>query len=265
MTVERIRSADGTEIAFERAGDGPAVILIGGALNDRGSPRELADALAERFTVIRYDRRGRGDSGDTPPFAVAREVEDLDALIEATGGSASLFGHSSGAALALETARGRTSVARLALYEPPFIVDDTRAPLPDDYVEHLDELVAAGDRGGAVAYFLTTGVGVPAPQVEAMRSMPMWPWLEGLAHTISYDGRAMGDHMDGRPFADGEWDDVTQPTLVLDGGDSPAWARNACRALADALPNARSETLPGQTHEVATDVLAPILDRFFSA
>jgi pimeloyl-ACP methyl ester carboxylesterase len=260
--IETTRSSDGTTIAFERSGDGPAVILVGGALNDRTSPMRLAERLAERLTVVRYDRRGRRDSGDTPPYAVEREVEDLDALIAAAGGSASLFGHSSGAALCLEAARRGSAVPKLALYEPPFIVDDTRTPAPEDYVEHLDALVAAGARGDAVAYFMEAGVGLPANMVAGMRSMPMWPGLETLAHTISYDGRVMGGHLSGRPLPEGEWAAVTQPTLILDGGDSPAWIRNACRALAAALPNAEDRTLDGQTHDVAPEVLAPVLEPF---
>ena len=262
--METTRSADGTQIAFEREGEGPVAIIVGGALNDRNSSLELARRLAERFTAVRYDRRGRGDSGDTPPYAVEREVEDLDAVIAAVGGSASAIGHSSGAALILESAKRGSSLSKLALYEPPYIVDDTRPALPADYVAHLDELVASGDRGGAVMYFMITGVGLPESMVRGMPTMPMWPALEALAHTISYDGRVMGDRMSGGGFAEGEWSAVTQPALVMDGGDSPDWARNACRALADALPNAEYRTLDGQTHEVAPEVLAPELDRFFS-
>jgi pimeloyl-ACP methyl ester carboxylesterase len=265
MTFETVRSDDGTTIAFERSGDGPPVIVVGGALNDRGSAVELAGALARRFTAVRYDRRGRGDSGDTPPYAVEREVEDLAAVIAGIGDSASVIGHSSGAALCLEAARLGAPVTRLALYEPPFVVDATRAAVPADYVQHLDELVAAGDRGGAVAYFMQAGVGLPSEAVAGMRSMPMWPWLETMAHTIAYDGRVMGEHLAGRPFAPGEWTAVTQPTLVMDGGDSPEWARNAVRALAEALPNAEHLTIEGQTHDVAPSVIAPILDTFFSA
>jgi pimeloyl-ACP methyl ester carboxylesterase len=262
--TETARSKDGTTIAFDTVGDGAAVILVPGALNTRGDMPPYVDALSPSFRVVAYDRRGRGDSGDTPPYAVEREVEDLDAVIEAVGGRASLVGFSSGAALALETARRSADVERVVAYEAPFIVDDTREPVPADYVARLDELVANGERGEAVAYFMVTGVGMPADMVEGMRSMPMWPGLEALAHTIAYDGRAMGDHMSGRPFADGEWDDVTVPVLVADGGDSPPWMHNGARALADALPNATYRTLAGQTHQVAPEALAPAVTEFLA-
>jgi pimeloyl-ACP methyl ester carboxylesterase len=265
MTFETVRSDDGTTIAFERKGAGPVVVLVPGALNDRHTMGDLAGALSQRRTVIRYDRRGRGDSTDTPPYAVEREIDDLDAIIAAVGGSVSAAGFSSGAALALEAAKRGTSIERLAVYEPPFIVDDSRPPAPEDYVAHLDDLVAAGARGDAVAYFMQAGVGLPAEMVAGMRSMPMWPALEGLAHTIAYDARVMGEHIAGRPFAEGEWEAVRQPVLVLDGGASPDWARNGCRALAAALPDAEHRTLDGQTHDVAPHALAPALAEFFGA
>ena len=262
--IETVRSKDGTEIACETVGDGPPLILVQGALNRRTDAPPFVEALRGEFSVVAYDRRGRGDSGDTPPFAVAREVEDLAAIVASVGGAAFLCGFSSGGALALEAARRGAGVTRLAVYEAPFIVDDTRPAVPEDYVEHLEALVADGARGDAVAYFMGTGVGLPAEMVAGMRSSPMWPGLEALAHTISYDGRAMGDHMSGRPFRPGEWDDVRAPVLVLDGGDSPPWQRNGARALADALPDAEYRTLEGQTHQVAPEVLAPVLMDFFS-
>lgn len=178
-TTERARSADGTEIAFELAGDGRPLVVVGGALNARGSAGPLVEALSSSFTVIAYDRRGRGDSGDTAPYAVEREIEDLVAVIRAVGGPALLLGHSSGAALALEAARGRSDVDALVVYEPPFVVDDTRPPVPDGYVRRLDELVGDGRRGDAVAYFLEAGVGLPRAAVDGMRVSPMWPSLEG--------------------------------------------------------------------------------------
>jgi pimeloyl-ACP methyl ester carboxylesterase len=263
MTVETVRAADGTPIALERRGAGPTLVIVGGALNDRASAGELAERLAARFTALTYDRRGRGDSGDTPPYAVEREIEDLDAVVAAGGGSAFAVGHSSGAALTLRAVIAGTPLTRIALYEPPFIVDDTRDPLPEDYVEHLDDLIAAGARGDAVAYFLET-IGMPPEMVAGMRQAPMWPGLEALAHTIAYDGRVMGSDMSGRPFAEDTWASVLIPTLVLDGGESPAWQRNGARALADALPNAEYRTLAGQTHQVSDDVLVPELERFFA-
>ena len=163
--MSEVRSADGTTITFERSGDGPSLILLGGALSTGQAAGPLASLLAPSFTTFAYDRRGRGESGDTPPYAVDREIEDLAALIEEAGGEAFVYGHSSGAGLALEAAAYGLSIARLTLYEPPFIVDDSRPPLPSDWVERLDELIAAGRRGEAVEYFLTVGVGIPARHV----------------------------------------------------------------------------------------------------
>lgn len=257
-----VTSDDGTTISFDRSGEGAAVILVGGALSDRSAAGPLAALLARRFTVFSYDRRGRGDSGDTPPYAVEREVEDIGALIAEAGGSASVFGHSSGAALALEAARG-LPITKLALYEPPFIVDDSRLPLPSDYVTRLTELVSTGRRGDALEYFLVTGPGVPADAVAQMRAAPSWPAMEQVAHTLAYDGTVMGDTMSGRPLPIDRWSSVRMPVLVMDGGASPAWARNAVRALADALPHAERRTLEGQTHGADPEVLAPVLEVFF--
>ena len=184
--MDRITSADATTIAFDRWGQGPALILVGGALSDRSAAVGLAGKLAPHFTVIAFDRRGRGDSGDTAPYAVEREVEDIVALLDEAGGSAFVFGHSSGAVLALETARTFPArVPKLAVYEPPFIVDDSRSPLPADYAAQLETLVSEGCRGDAVAYFLTTGPGVPAEVVESMRGEEYWPSLEAIAHTLA--------------------------------------------------------------------------------
>jgi pimeloyl-ACP methyl ester carboxylesterase len=257
-------SADGTSIAFDRIGDGPPLVLVGGALSDRRAAGPLAALLAGAFTVIGYDRRGRGDSGDTPPYEVGREVEDVRALIEAVGGPAFVFGHSSGAVLALEaTARG-VGVAKLALYEPPFIVDDSRPPLPEDYLPRLEELLAAGERGEAVAYFMRVGPGVPEEMLEGMRGSPMWAQMEALAHTLPYDGRVMGDTMLGRPLPSGRWSSVAVPTLVMAGGASPEWQGNAARALADVLPDATYRTLEGQTHGFDPGPMAEELRGFFT-
>jgi pimeloyl-ACP methyl ester carboxylesterase len=263
--AEHVRSNDGTQIAFDRSGDGPPVILIGGALSDRGAAGVLAAQVAGAHTVVDYDRRGRGDSGDTPPYAVEREIEDLDALIEEVGGSAAVFGHSSGAALALRAVVHGSGIAKLAVYEPPFIVDDSRPNLPADYVEHLEALAAAGERSEAVAYFMTTGVGVPSEVVDQMRGAPMWPGMEALAHTIAYDGRVMGEQMGGSPLPASWADDITLPTLVLDGGNSPPWQHHATAALAELLPHARHRTLEGQDHGADPTVLAPILLEFLAS
>ena len=262
--MNTVTSRDGTEIAFGRAGEGPPIILVGGALSDRSAARPLSARLASDFTVLAFDRRGRGDSGDTPPYAVEREIEDIDALIGEAGGSPFVFGHSSGAVLALEAAARGLGIAKLALYEPPFIVDDTRPPLPEDYLTHLAELLSAGGRADAVEYFMTVGAGVPADGVRQMRAEPMWPALEKLAHTLTYDGAIMGDTVRGKPLDAERWTSVRTPTIVMDGGESPPWQRNATRALAEILPGAQHRTLEGQAHGAAPEVLAPALKEFLA-
>jgi pimeloyl-ACP methyl ester carboxylesterase len=263
--MNTVTSKDGTMIAFDPSGDGPPLLVVGGALNDRHAAATLAGLLAPGFTVYAYDRRGRGDSGDTPSYAVEREVEDLQALVEDAGGTTFAFGHSSGAVLALETAVATPGITKLVLYEPPFIVDDSRPPLPGDFVEHLRELTATGRRGEAVEYFMTTGVGAPAEAIPSMRESQYWPSLEALAHTLWYDGVIMGDNMVGKPLSADRWSSVTIPTLVIDGGGSPPSLRNAAHQLADVLPNGRRLTMEGQTHEVDPALLAPVLTEFLTS
>jgi hypothetical protein len=255
-------SRDGTAIALDRTGDGPAVVIVGGALVDRSSNAPLAALLSERFTVLNYDRRGRGASGDAPPHAVEREVEDLEAIVDEAGGSAFAFGTSSGGNLVLAAARRGVPITKLALWEPNFVVDDSRTPLPPDYVDHLGELVASGRRGDAVAYFLTAATGMPEDFVAPMREMPMWPGMEAGAHTLAYDGAVVGDSMSGKPLSADDWNAVSAETLVLDGGTTP-WLSGGAQAIAAALPHATHRTLAGQTHDVAPDVLAPALVEFF--
>jgi pimeloyl-ACP methyl ester carboxylesterase len=261
--VQKVASKDGTTIAFDKTGQGPSIILVSGALGDRSAATSLTPLLLSHFTVFAYDRRGRGDSGDKAPYAVEREVEDIDALITEAGGSAFVYGHSSGAVLALEAAARGLAIARLALYEPPFIVDDNHPLLPKDYVARLDTLVAVGRRGDAVEFFMKAAVGVPDEVIAQMRQSPMWAGLEKMAHTLAYDGTIMDDNMAGKPLRAKQWASVAIPTLVIDGGASEAWARNAVQALADALPNAQRRTLAGQMHNVDPAVLAPILVEFF--
>jgi pimeloyl-ACP methyl ester carboxylesterase len=263
--METVTSADGTTIAFDRSGHGPAVILVAGATAKRADPGNaaLADLLAEQFTVYNYDRRGRGDSTDIPPYAVEREIEDIAALLEEAGGSAYVYGISSGGVLALEAARRLPSITKLAMYEPPFIVDDSRPPRPDDYVQQLDKMTAKGRRGDAVAYFMTEAAGVPAEFVAGMRGQPFWPALEAVAHTIAYDGRVMGNTMSGKPLP-AEWASITTPTLVVDGGNNPTFHTGA-QALADLLPDAQHRTLGGQEHNVDPQAIAPVLAEYFAA
>lgn len=261
-----VKSKDGTSIAFSRTGKGPPIILVDGALGHRAfnpAGSELASLLGPRFNVVTYDRRGRGESGDTPPYSPAREVEDLDAVIAEVGGSALVVAVSSGAALALDAAAQGRAIAKLALYEPSFIVDNTRPPIPTNYVSRLKELVSSGRRGDAVEFFMTTAVGVPAGVVAQMRMAPIWPTMEAVAHTLAYDGETLGDSMSGKPLSKKRWASVSVPTLIIDGGASPAWLRNAAQALTDLLPNAERRTLEGQTHNVDAKVLAPVLEEFF--
>lgn len=263
--METAVSKDGTVIAFDRVGEGTPLILVGGATTTRADVAPLAAALAPHFAVFNYDRRGRGESGDTPPYAVAREVEDIAAMIGAAGGSALVFGHSSGAILALEAARALGSkITKLAVYEPPFIVDDSRPPLPRDYVARLDALIAQNRRSEAVALLMTEAAGVPAEFVAQMRDTPMWAASETVAHTIAYDGAIVGDTMSSSPAPLRKFAAVTIPTLVLDGGASPASMHHGAQALVDVLPDARLHTLPGQDHGPAPDVLVPVLSKFFA-
>ena len=257
-------SADGTRIAYEVTGTGPALVLVDGALCHRamGPSRPTAEALAGAFTVFAYDRRGRGESGaGEAPYAVEREVEDLAAVAEAAGGRVSLLGFSSGAALALEAARSGVRVERLATYEAPFIVDDTHAPNDPRLPERMAELVSAGRRGDAVKLFMRT-VGAPGFVVAMMRLMPAWRKLTAVAHTLPYDLTIVVPHEQGRPLPDGYYDAVTVPTLVMAGGKSPQYMRNAQAAIAEAVPDARLEVLAGQTHMVKPKALAPVVTEF---
>jgi pimeloyl-ACP methyl ester carboxylesterase len=261
--AEKTKSADGTHIAYERIGDGPPLIIVGGAWNTRRSGAELAERLAENFTVYGYDRRGRGDSGDTQPYAVEREVEDLEAVIEAAGGSAALFGHSSGGALAIETTARSVTVSKLAVYEIPYIVDHSRPPLADDYIGHIDELIATGRRSEVVSYFRTEAVGMPAETAEQMAGSPRTASMESLAHTVAYDGRVMlRGSMNGGPLPTKWRDSVTVPTLVMNGRDSPAWLHSAARALVMLLPDVCYRTLEGQDHAASPEAVARQLEEF---
>jgi pimeloyl-ACP methyl ester carboxylesterase len=262
--VGKVFSKDGTAIAFERIGYGLPVILIDGALCYRGMGQsgQLAELLAPHFTVFTYDRRGRGASGDTAPYAVEREVEDIAALLGEAGGSAFVWGTSSGAVLALEAANRLSGIRKLALYEAPFIVDDTR-PTTEDGWDRISVAVAADRRSDAVKLFLKL-VGVPGFVRALMPLMiPMWWKLKAVAHTLPYDGAVVRDNQRGKPLPAGRWASVTIPALVMDGGNSPAWMRHANGSLASVLPNARYQTLQGQTHMLKPKAHAPILVEFF--
>lgn len=259
-------SKDGTAIAIDRTGRGPALVFVDGAMCYRasGPSQPMAAALADHFTVFTYDRRGRGDSGDTSPYDVQREVDDLEAVIREAGGQAFVFGVSSGAALALEAASRGVPMRKLALYEAPFFVDDSRPALPDDFVPTMNAALAAGRRADAVKMFMKL-VGVPGVFIMMMRLMPAWPKLTAVAHTLPYDLAIVGPYQKGRPLPATRWTGATLPTLVMDGGKSPVWMRNATRSLAAVVPNATYRTLEGQTHMVKPKALAPPLVEFFRA
>ena len=257
-----VTSADGTVIAYERTGRGPALVLVDGALCHRaaGPMRPLAALLRERFTVHAYDRRGRGESSDTTPYAVAREIEDLQALIEEAGGGAYVYGISSGAALTLTAAAAGLPITKLALYEPPFMAEVEDGARIKEYTERLGELLGAGRAGDAVELFMTN-VGVPAPAVAGIRAQPGWAMLEAIAPTLAYDDQVLGDGSVPRDLARA----ISVPALVLAGAASPQSLQRAARATADALPTAEHRTLDGQTHDVSPDALAPVLAAFFAA
>ena len=262
-------SKDGTAITFDQSGQGPALILVGGATSTRRDQAPLAEVLAAQFTVVTYDRRGRGDSGDTLPYAVEREVEDIDALINEAGGSAFVFGHSSGAVLTLEAARLLPAkIMKLAVYEPPFFIDDSRPPAPANFATQLSDLIASGQPGEAVVSFMTL-VGMPVQMLNDMRQSPMWPRLEAIAPTLVYDMLVIGDTESGDPLTLRRWATVTVPTLVMDGTvffgstEQHAFLRHGAQELAAILPHAHRRTLEGQDHGPAITMLAPALQEFF--
>jgi pimeloyl-ACP methyl ester carboxylesterase len=255
----RVHSCDGTPIAYELMGIGPAVILVGGGLDDGSENAPLASELAERLTVYNYARRGRGESGDIPPYAVAREIEDIEALIGEAGGSAHLYGVSSGGALALEAAAAGLAVGRVAVYEVPYGVGNDAARRHRRYLEQLAALLADGRRADALELFMRVA-GSSKEGIEEARRSPVWPSLEALAHTLAYDAACLGD---GLPPTD-RLAQISQPILVLTGGTDDFFER-AADALAAALRWGERQTLQGQSHVADPSVVAPLLARFFGA
>ncbi|KJS55632.1 hydrolase [Streptomyces rubellomurinus subsp. indigoferus] len=262
--MNTVVSADGTTLACTVTGSGPAVVLVDGALCHRnfGPGAAIAEQLAAHHTVWTYDRRGRGASGDTAPFAVSREIEDLAAVIAAAGGSARVVAFSSGAALALRAAAAGVAIDRLAVYEPPFSTEDGQGARFDGYVDELTAALAEGRRGDAVAAFMTF-VGLPRPMLDGMRNSPVWPAFEAVAPTLAYDAAALGEQA-GAAVPVELLAGVAVPTLVLDGGASPELLRAPARAVAAAVPGAEYRTLADQTHEVAAEAIAPELLKFFA-
>jgi pimeloyl-ACP methyl ester carboxylesterase len=263
MTEGRAASKDGTAIAYERSGAGPALILVDGALCSRefGPSRKLARLLAHHFTVYTYDRRGRGQSSDTPPYSAAREVEDIAALVEHSGGTASLLGLSSGGALALEAAAAGLPVRKVVAYEPPY-VEDAAPHGGAAHERRLQHLVAGGNRGGAVTYFMKDMIGAPGPVVVMIRLMP-WVWrkLKAVAHTLPYDAALMTEFRIPRArFAA-----IGVPTLVVNGSKTDARIKDAAKAIASVVPRALHRELSGQTHNVKPEALTPLVVEFLAA
>lgn len=265
--MSTVTSRDGTTISYTRTGDGPALILVDGALCFRafGPMLELAAQLDKDFTVYIYDRRGRGESSDTQPYAIEREIEDIAALIEVAGGSAFVHGMSSGAVLALMAASKLPTITKVSAYEPPLAIDASRPVTVENYLEQLDALLAANRRGDAVELFMQL-VGTPAEMVAGMRQSPAWPTFESIAPTLHYDGIIVENPAlrQSLPpaFAD-ELASIQAPTLVMAGGASPDWMRNAAQTIAKTTPGARYRVLEGQTHQVESASLAPALTEFF--
>jgi pimeloyl-ACP methyl ester carboxylesterase len=254
-------SPDGTTIAFDQFGGGPPVIMAAGAFNTRTTTEPLAKALEQRFTVLNYDRRGRGDSGDTTPYAVEREIEDIGALIAAAGGSASVFGYSSGAILTLQAAASGLEITHLVLYEPPFRPDDSYPPPPADLAEQVATLVAAGRRGDAVELYQIKAIGIPEDVVAQMRHAPFRPGLEAIAHTLAYDAAICGD----MSLPTGLLASVATPALVICGEQSVPMLRAAARAAAEKLPSGRLASLPGQSHDINPEATAPVIADFLAS
>lgn len=251
-------SADGTSLAYASRGEGPPVILVSGAMSTGDTVAPLAEALADRFTAVVYDRRGRGASGDTQPYAVEREVEDLAALIGAVGGEAALYGVSSGGALALRAAASGLPVRRIAVYEVPFAVYEGGAEERAEYTERLTSALEQDRRGDAVELFLRlTGLGEGL--IQGARQSPMWPGMESIAPSLAYDDAVMGDGL----VPEARLASITAPVLSLAGGASPEWMREAARIVADTTPRGTCRVLERQSHMVEPEVLAPVLAEFF--
>ena len=260
--MSSVTSADGTRIDFARWGDGPdAVICIGGATQFRGMDPQtdrLAELVAaEGLTAVVYDRRGRGGSGDTQPWSLDREVEDLAALVEEVGGSSALYSSSSGAAVALAAASGAVPVTGLALYEPPFFPGQSQQ-------QHLDELrrlLAEDDRDGAMRYNMREVIGLPPEVVDGMPQAPWWPTVLTVAPTLVYDLQTVHD-VNTDPDWEARWAEVTMPTIVYSGDQTFPGLPEAADAVAAAIPQASRRVLAGQGHGPAPEAMAPVLVEF---
>jgi hypothetical protein len=260
--VQTVTSKDGTAIAYERFGEGPPLIAVCGATCDRALMRSTAQAFGERFSTLNYDRRGRGDSGDTRPYAVEREIEDIAALIDQAGGSAHLYGHSSGAALVLHAVAAGLPVRRFVLHDPPYSPDERSArDEARSFAQGIGDLLAEGRHAEALEAFYR-GTGMPDEAIAGMREAPNWPGLVALAPTLAYDSAVMGDIERGGAIPGDLAVRAARPGLVLVGGDSPPFMLEVGRRLADLLPDGRCRVIEGQGHVVAPAVLAPIVADF---
>ncbi|MFB9840839.1 alpha/beta fold hydrolase [Mucilaginibacter ginsenosidivorans] len=260
--MAQVTSKDGTPIAYEKTGSGLPLILVDGAMcsRDFGPMPKLAQYLANNFTVITYDRRGRNESGDTKPYAVEREIEDIDALIGEAGGSAYVYGISSGAALALAAAASELNITKLALYEPPFDVSDEGHHAPADALAQLKALVTQDRRADAVKYFMKDIIGIPPLVVFMMTLFPIWKKLKAVAHTLPYDITIL----DGFGLPEERARSVKVRTLVSGGDKSQVLLRNSVKKLAGVMPNSELRMLKGQTHNVSEKAIGPVLVEFFN-
>ncbi|MEO8759085.1 MAG: alpha/beta fold hydrolase [Devosia sp.] len=262
-----VTSKDGTKIGYSVIGAGPAIVLVDGALCWRasGPAGPLAEQLKDQFTVYTYDRRGRGESGDTKPYAIAREVEDLDAVIAASGGSTAVYAISSGVPLALAAANSGAPITRMVLYEAPLITDTSRPPTDPQYAAKMDALIAKGDNAGAVKHFMKNGVGLPGFAILMMQLMGVMKKLAPVGPTLAYDTALVFPYWTRAAIPAGTWSNVTIPVLDIGGGKSDAWMQNAQVAISKTLPNATHKTLPGQNHMVAPTAIAPMIKEFIAA
>ena len=262
-----VTSKDGTRIGYSVVGSGPALVLVDGALCWRasGPSGPLAERLKDGFTVYTYDRRGRGESGDNKPFAVEREAEDLDAVIDAAGGKAAVYAISSGVPLALLAANSIDAgkISKMVLYEAPLILDTSRAIDPD-YPRKMNEIIARGDNAGAVKHFMKNGVGVPGFAIFMMQLMGVMRKLAPVGPTLAYDTALIAPFLNNMPLPKGVWSNVTMPVLDIGGGKSDAWMQNAQLEISKALPNASHKTLAGQNHMVSPDAIAPLIREFLA-
>ena len=259
--TEYVTSADGTRIAYDRSGKGKTVILVGGLFCERQALRALAERMGRELSVINYDRRGRGESGDTPPYAVAREVEDLSALLEATGGAAAVYGHSSGAGLALNAAAHGLPISRLVLHEPPYGSDDDESRRSArTLAEGVRDALARGRASDAIELFFTA-YGLPPETVAELGKDPKY---RALAHTMIYDFEIMGEFSGGGiPLRSARA--IGIPTLVIAGGASPDFFRETAARLAEIIPNGRLAVLEEHGHDAPPDAVVPVVSEFLSA